>query len=90
MQVVYWHFEVCVPINLFYIHRYSHKLQLQKLEIKKKKKDTHSVSKNTTYQKCILIKVHTNYVQRKLLSDFLLAHPTFKLRWAYVLLLFLF
>ena len=40
-----------------YIHPYSHKLQLQKQEIKKtKEKDTHNVSKNTTCQrvKCIL------------------------------------
>ena len=43
-----------------YIHLYSHKLQLQKQEIKEtKKKETHNVSKNTKCQ------MHTNYAQRK-------------------------
>jgi len=49
-----------LSISLLYIHLYSHKLQLQKQEIKKtKKKEIHNVSKSTTCQ------MHTNYAQRK-------------------------
>jgi len=40
----YQYFTISLKYICIYIHLYSQKLQLQKQEIKKKKKDTHKVS----------------------------------------------